>query len=122
MPHHTHAAPSVSRNQAKKKQQGASSKQPKARRKGIDHGKSVSDMKRLNVIKMTDDLNEATHARLMAPVLPEIEELAQAIKAAPALQEVMAHQLRRAGPGLDVHTKTDGQERFELFGQLVWLL
>jgi hypothetical protein len=61
-------------------------------------------------------------ARLMAAVLPEVEQLAEAVEAASALEEVVAHELGCAGSRLDVDAQADGQEGLELFGELVGLL
>ena len=38
----------------------------------------------------------------MAAVLPEVEQLAEAVEAASALEEVVAHELGCAGSRLDV--------------------
>lgn len=59
---------------------------------------------------------------LVAAVLPEVEQLAEAVETASALQEVVAHELGCAGAALDVDAETDGQECFEFLGQLVRLL
>jgi hypothetical protein len=58
----------------------------------------------------------------VASVLPEVEKLGQAVEAATALQEVVAHQLTGTRARLDVDAETDGQEGLELLGQLVGLL
>lgn len=58
----------------------------------------------------------------MAAVLPEVEQLAEAVEAAPALEEVVAHELGCAGARLDVDAQADGEEGLELLGQLVGLL
>lgn len=60
--------------------------------------------------------------RLVAAVLPEVEQLAEAVEAASALEEVVAHELGRAGARLDVDAQADGQEGLELLGELVGLL
>jgi hypothetical protein len=63
-----------------------------------------------------------TFPRLVAAVLPEVEQLAEAVEAASALEEVVAHKLGRTGTALNVDTETDGKESFEFLGQLVGLL
>src|SRR5690242_6962010 len=59
---------------------------------------------------------------LVAAVLPEVEQLAEAGETASALEEVVAHELPGAGAALDVDAKADRQEGLELLGQLVGLL
>ena len=58
----------------------------------------------------------------MAAVLPEVEQLAEAVETASALEEVMAHELGRTGTRLDIDAETDRQESLELLGQFIWLL
>lgn len=49
-----------------------------------------------------------TSSRLVAAVLPEVEQLAKAVETASALQEVVAHELGCAGATLDVNAETNG--------------
>lgn len=58
----------------------------------------------------------------MAAVLPEVQQLREAVQTASALQEVVVHQLRCAGPRLDVNAEADREKSLQLLRQLVWLL
>lgn len=58
----------------------------------------------------------------MAAVLPEVQQLAETVETASALEEIMAHKLARASTTLDIDAQADGQEGLKFLGQLIGLL
>jgi hypothetical protein len=58
----------------------------------------------------------------MSTLVPESQQTSQALLRTAALQEIMAHQLRRSRPTLNVNTQTDTQESLKFLGQLLRVL
>jgi aryl carrier-like protein len=72
--------------------------------KGIDQLQDVKRKRKWRRFDAAVSFVNLDGDALVAAVLPEVEELRQAVQAAAALEEIVSHELGRAGSRFDVHT------------------